>query len=88
MALSCMSALLDVTNASQIAAAFDAAGLAFGGVDIVVNNAGLSISKTIADHTAADWDLLYDVLVKGQFFVTQAAAAMMDKQQKPAEDKS
>ena len=56
------------------------AALAFGGVDIIVNNAGLSISKTIADHTEKDWDLLYDVLVKGQFFVTQAAVAVMHKQ--------
>lgn len=74
------TAVLNVTSAADIAAAFDAAALAFGGVDIVVNNAGLSISKTIADHTEKDWDLLYDVLVKGQFFVTQAAAAVMQKQ--------
>ena len=74
------TAVLDVTKADEIAAAFDAAALAFGGVDIIVNNAGLSISKTIADHTGKDWDLLYDVLVKGQFFVTQAAAAVMKKQ--------
>lgn len=75
------TAVLNVTSAEDIAAAFDAAALAFGGVDIVVNNAGLSISKTIADHTEKDWDLLYDVLVKGQFFVTQAAAAVMQKQE-------
>jgi rhamnulose-1-phosphate aldolase/alcohol dehydrogenase len=74
------TAVLNVTSAEDIAAAFDVAALAFGGVDIVVNNAGLSISKTIADHTEKDWDLLYDVLVKGQFFVTQAAAAVMQKQ--------
>jgi len=74
------TAVLNVTSAEDIAAAFDVAALAFGGVDIVVNNAGLSISKTIADHTEKDWDLLYDVLVKGQFFITQAAAAVMQKQ--------
>jgi NAD(P)-dependent dehydrogenase (short-subunit alcohol dehydrogenase family) len=49
-------------------------------VDIVINNAGLSISKSIGDHTEKDWDLLYDVLVKGQFFITQAAVAIMKKQ--------
>ena len=54
--------------------------LAFGGVDIVVNNAGLSISKTIGEHTEKDWDILYDVLVKGQFFVTQQCVAVMQKQ--------
>jgi rhamnulose-1-phosphate aldolase/alcohol dehydrogenase len=74
------TAVLNVTSSDQIGTAFDVAALAFGGVDIVVNNAGLSISKTIADHTEQDWDLLYDVLVKGQFFVTQAAAAVMQKQ--------
>ena len=58
----------------------ETAALAFGGVDIVVNNAGLSISKPIEDHTEKDWDLLYDVLVKGQFLVTQAAVAIMRKQ--------
>ncbi|WP_419701665.1 bifunctional aldolase/short-chain dehydrogenase [Mucilaginibacter sp. NFX135] len=74
------TAVLDVTNARQIDAALETAALAFGGVDIVVNNAGLSISKSIADHTEQDWDLLYDVLVKGQFFITQAAVAVMKKQ--------
>lgn len=74
------TAILDVTNADQIQAAYDAAALAFGGVDIVVNNAGLSISKPIGEHTQADWDLLYDVLVKGQFLVTQAAVGIMKKQ--------
>ncbi len=74
------TAVLDVTSEAHIAAAMDEAALAFGGVDIIVNNAGLSISKTIQDHTEKDWDLLYDVLVKGQFFVTQAAVAIMRKQ--------
>lgn len=73
-------ALLDVTSASDISGAMDACALAFGGVDIIVNNAGLSISKTIADHTEKDWDLLYDVLVKGQFLVTQGAVSIMKKQ--------
>ncbi|MEJ5995731.1 bifunctional aldolase/short-chain dehydrogenase [Pedobacter sp. Du54] len=74
------TAILNVTSAEEINAAFDTAALAFGGIDIVVNNAGLSISKSIADHTDKDWDLLYDVLVKGQFFITQAATIMMQKQ--------
>ena len=73
-------ALLDVTNQNQILEAMKIAALSFGGVDLIVNNAGLSISKTIEDHTQKDWDLLYDVLVKGQFFVTQAATTVMKKQ--------
>lgn len=74
------SVLLDVTNTQHIADVFETAALAFGGIDIVVNCAGLSISKTIQDHTEKDWDLLYDVLVKGQFLVTQAGVAEMRKQ--------
>ncbi|WP_353127853.1 bifunctional aldolase/short-chain dehydrogenase [Parapedobacter pyrenivorans] len=74
------TALLDVTDADQIQQAFDAAALAFGGVDIVINNAGLSISKSIEDHTQKDWDLLYNVLVKGQFLVTQSAVSVLKKQ--------
>jgi rhamnulose-1-phosphate aldolase/alcohol dehydrogenase len=74
------TAILNVTSEADIKEAFDSAALAFGGVDIIVNNAGLSISKTIVDHTEKDWDLLYDVLVKGQFFITQAATNTMQKQ--------
>ena len=72
--------LLDVTQAASIQNAFQQAALCFGGIDIVVNNAGLSISKTIEDHTEADWNLLYDVLVKGQMLVTQSAVDIMRKQ--------
>jgi rhamnulose-1-phosphate aldolase/alcohol dehydrogenase len=72
--------LLDVTNSTQIKEALDAAALAFGGVDMVINNAGLSISKSIEEHTDQDWDLLYEVLVKGQFKITQATIDVMKKQ--------
>ncbi len=74
------SSLMDVTSAGQIEGSMKVAALAFGGVDIVVNNAGLSISKSIEDHTEKDWDILYDVLVKGQFLVTQASISIMRKQ--------
>ncbi|MCL4641114.1 MULTISPECIES: bifunctional aldolase/short-chain dehydrogenase [Olivibacter] len=76
-----ITAKLDVTNDADIAAAYNAASLAFGGVDIVVNCAGLSISKPLQDHTDKDWDLLYDVLVKGQFKVTQQGVAILRKQE-------
>jgi rhamnulose-1-phosphate aldolase/alcohol dehydrogenase len=71
---------LDVTNQETILTAIDEACLAFGGIDLVVNNAGISISKSIADHSIADWDKLFDILVKGQFLVSQAALAVMRKQ--------
>jgi len=68
---------VDVSDPAQVQAAIDAASLAFGGVDLVVNNAGLSISKSLADTTEGDWDLLHDVLAKGSFLVAQAAANAM-----------
>lgn len=73
-------ALLDVTSKSDIQNALKTATLGFGGVDIVVNCAGLSISKPLEDHTEKDWDLLYDVLVKGQFLVTQVGVEVLRKQ--------
>lgn len=72
--------LLDVTDAEGIRQVYNAAALAFGGVDIVVNCAGLSISKPLLDHTEKDWDILYDVLVKGQFLVTRAGVEVMRRQ--------
>ena len=72
----------NITDSASIVDAFESTALVFGGVDIVVNSAGLSISKSIEDHTEKDWDLLYDVLVKGQFLVTQAAVKIMRKQAK------
>ncbi|MBB6499431.1 bifunctional aldolase/short-chain dehydrogenase [Pedobacter cryoconitis] len=75
-----ITAELDVTSGDDIQNAFQKAALAFGGVDLIVNCAGLSISKPIEEHTDHDWDLLYDVLVKGQFKVTQAGVNIMRKQ--------
>jgi rhamnulose-1-phosphate aldolase/alcohol dehydrogenase len=72
--------VLDVTSGEGIRKVYRAAALAFGGVDIVVNCAGLSISKPLQDHTEKDWDLLYDVLVKGQFLVTQAGVDVLRRQ--------
>ena len=74
------STLLDVTDNTTIEKAYAAAALAFGGVDIIVNNAGISISKSIADHSIADWDKLYDILVKGQFLVSKVGVEVMRKQ--------
>jgi NAD(P)-dependent dehydrogenase (short-subunit alcohol dehydrogenase family) len=72
--------IADVTSVESIHAAIAATSLAFGGVDLVVNNAGISISKGILEHTMADWDKLYDILVKGQFIVSQATVAIMRQQ--------
>ena len=74
------SVQLDVTSGEQIRKAFEFSSLAFGGIDIIVNSAGISISKPIEEHTEKDWDFLYDILVKGQFLVTQAGVEIMRKQ--------
>ena len=70
-------AVCDVTDAASIEGAFDKACLEFGGVDIVVHSAGLAISKPLMEHTAQDWDLLQNVLVKGQFELAQQAVRVM-----------
>jgi rhamnulose-1-phosphate aldolase/alcohol dehydrogenase len=70
----------DVTDEEAVAAAFAAAVLAFGGVDLVVNNAGLSISRPLLETTAADWDLQHDVMAKGSFLVSREAARVLRDQ--------
>ncbi|MGW7284099.1 bifunctional aldolase/short-chain dehydrogenase [Streptomyces sp. NPDC054847] len=68
---------VDVTSEEQIAAAFREAVLAFGGVDLVVNNAGISISKPLLETTAKDWDLQHDIMARGSFLVSREAARVM-----------
>src|SRR6266536_2133019 len=70
----------DVTDEDAVAAAFGAAALAFGGVDLVVNNAGLSISKPLLETTLADWDIQHDVMARGSFLVSREAARVMRAQ--------
>ncbi|MCG7209183.1 bifunctional aldolase/short-chain dehydrogenase [Streptomyces arenae] len=71
---------VDVTSEEQIAEAFKAAVLAFGGVDLVVNNAGISISKPLLETTARDWDLQHDIMARGSFLVSREAARVMTAQ--------
>ena len=74
------SALLNVVDESSIDKAFEQTVLAFGGADIIINNAGISISKPVTDHSIEDWDKLYDILVKGQFLVSKKGVEIMRKQ--------
>jgi rhamnulose-1-phosphate aldolase/alcohol dehydrogenase len=67
----------DVTSAADVEEMVRAAAFAFGGVDLVVNNAGLSISKSLLDTSEADWDLQHDVMAKGSFLVSREAARSM-----------
>ncbi|GGS48007.1 bifunctional aldolase/short-chain dehydrogenase [Streptomyces parvus] len=71
---------VDVTSEDQVAGAFAAAALAFGGVDLVVNNAGISISKPLAETTVRDWDLQHAVMARGSFLVAREAARVMRAQ--------
>jgi rhamnulose-1-phosphate aldolase/alcohol dehydrogenase len=71
---------VDVTDEAQIAAAFGATARAFGGVDLVVNNAGLSISKPLLETTIGDWDVQHRVMARGSFLVAREAARMMIRQ--------
>ncbi|GAB3614971.1 bifunctional aldolase/short-chain dehydrogenase [Humibacter ginsengisoli] len=67
----------NVADAEGVQAAIDATVLAFGGVDLVVNNAGLSLSKPLLQTTEKDWDLQHDVMAKGSFLVSKAAASAL-----------
>ena len=71
---------VDVTDEEQIEAAVAEAVLAFGGLDLIVNNAGLSLSKSLLDTTVADWDLQHDVMARGSFLVSRAAASILIEQ--------
>ncbi|MGW5128940.1 bifunctional aldolase/short-chain dehydrogenase [Streptomyces sp. NPDC004069] len=68
---------VDVTDEEQIAGAFEAALLAFGGVDLVVNNAGVSVSKPLLETSAEDWDRQHDIMARGSFLVSREAARVM-----------
>src|SRR5205807_951851 len=71
---------VDVTDEAQIAAALRVAVLAFGGVDLVVNNAGLSISRPLLETSTADWDVQHDVMARGSFLVSREAARILIEQ--------
>ena len=71
---------VDVSKADAVQAMVDATVLAFGGLDLVVNNAGLSLSKSLLETTEADWDLQHDVMAKGSFLVSKAAAKVLIEQ--------
>ncbi|MEU7839062.1 bifunctional aldolase/short-chain dehydrogenase [Nonomuraea sp. NPDC049129] len=68
---------VDVTSEEQIAEAVRQAVLAFGGVDLVVNNAGLSLSRSLLETTLDDWNLQHDVMARGSFLVSREAARVL-----------
>jgi rhamnulose-1-phosphate aldolase len=68
---------MDVRNEQAVKNALDRAVLAFGGVDIVVNNAGVSLSKPLLDTTESDWDFQHDIMAKGSFLVSRESARIL-----------
>ncbi|MCX6444545.1 MAG: bifunctional aldolase/short-chain dehydrogenase [Actinobacteria bacterium] len=68
---------VDVTDEAQVIAAVDEGVLAFGGIDLVVNNAGLSISKPLIETSTQDWDIQHDVMARGSFLVSRESAKAM-----------
>ncbi|MHB1302070.1 MAG: bifunctional aldolase/short-chain dehydrogenase [Acidiphilium sp.] len=75
-----LAAGMDVTSEAAVEAAFGAAIRAFGGVDIVVNNAGISMSAPIETTTLADWQTQFDILSTGYFLVARAGFRAMRAQ--------
>jgi NAD(P)-dependent dehydrogenase (short-subunit alcohol dehydrogenase family) len=76
---------VDVTDEPAVVEALAGACRAYGGVDLVVNNAGLSISKPLRDTTAEDWDLQHRVMARGSFLVSREAASVMEGQKLPGD---
>ncbi|MGI5492859.1 bifunctional aldolase/short-chain dehydrogenase [Microtetraspora malaysiensis] len=72
-----VAAGVDVTDEQQIAASFREAVLAFGGVDLIVNNAGPSLSRSLLETTVQDWDLQHDVMARASFLVSRESARIM-----------
>src|SRR4051812_15838337 len=72
-----MAVHVDVMDPASVQAMLDSTVLAYGGVDIVINNAGLSVSKPLLDTTVEDWDRQHDVMARGSFLVAKAAAHVL-----------
>ncbi|WP_019546832.1 bifunctional rhamnulose-1-phosphate aldolase/short-chain dehydrogenase [Streptomyces sulphureus] len=75
-----VSCPVDVTSEAQVAAAVDATVRAFGGVDLVVNNAGVSLSRPLLETTARDWDRQHDIMARGSFLVSRESVRVMKDQ--------
>jgi rhamnulose-1-phosphate aldolase len=71
---------VDVTDSGAIDRCVQDAVLAFGGIDIVVNNAGVSLSKPLLETTERDWDFQHDIMAKGSFLVSKATARVLIEQ--------
>lgn len=73
---------VDVSDERAVQASIDQMVTRFGGVDIVVNSAGLSISRALLETTVDDWDRQHDVMARGSFLVSKHAARVMIAQRR------
>jgi rhamnulose-1-phosphate aldolase/alcohol dehydrogenase len=80
-----MAVEVDVTDEVAVEAALAASSVGFGGVDLVVNNAGLSVSKPLLETSVADWDRQHDVMARGSFLVSREAARVIARHGLPAD---
>lgn len=71
---------MDVTDQDAITAGVAQAVLAFGGLDLIVNNAGITRAGSVADTPIEDWDLQYQIMPRGSFLVTKATEPVMRAQ--------
>ena len=71
---------MDVTNEESVRAAFARAALAFGGIDVFVNNAGLASSASITETSLAEWNKNWNVLATGYFLVAREGFRLLQAQ--------
>ncbi len=81
----CTGVKADVTKQTELQHSFEEMILQFGGIDILVNCAGISISKPLEQTTLADWNLLEDILVKAQFILSQQFTEIIRQQKTDAD---
>ena len=71
---------MDVTDEEAVAAAMMEAVLAFGGLDLIVNNAGITRAGSLSDTSLEDWDLQYQIMPRGSFVVAKAVEPVLRAQ--------
>lgn len=76
-----ISVPLDVTDEDQVQLGFDQAVLQYGGIDTIVSNAGIALSKPIEETTLADWERLFSILSTGYFLISKAGARILKQQE-------
>jgi NAD(P)-dependent dehydrogenase (short-subunit alcohol dehydrogenase family) len=74
---------LDVTDPASVTSGFDQMEASGGPVDVIVNNAGMAVSRPLLEQTEADWDTVLDTNLKGAWLVAQEAARRLVAAKRP-----